>query len=97
MAQGSGLRTAMTGCFLCSFKVLPTVLLPSLLVAQAVLGGAFLGPACEPQVGLSSILFRVDTHQRLAQKASLNLQFYKDFQSQAGLLSALFEPLLVQH
>lgn len=48
-----------------------------------------MGPTCEPHVGLSSVLFRRDMHQRIAQNTPLILQFYKDFQSPAGLLSAL--------
>lgn len=72
-SAGSALRIAIMSCFLCSVEVLPALLSPSLFVAQALLGGAFLGPACEPQVGLSSILLTMDRHQRLTQKAPLIL------------------------
>lgn len=55
-------------------EILSTVYcLPSLFVAQALLGGAFLGPACEPQLVCQSMLFRVDMHQRLIPKAPLIL------------------------
>lgn len=33
-------------------------------MACVMLGGVFLGPACEPLVGLSSMFFRVDMHQQ---------------------------------
>lgn len=36
----------------------------SLSVACVMLGGVFLGPACEPTVGLSIMFFRVDMHQQ---------------------------------
>lgn len=36
----------------------------SLSMACVMLGGVFLGPACEPLVGLSSKFFRVDMHQQ---------------------------------
>lgn len=40
--QGTVLKIAVPGCCLCSLKALPAVLSPSLLVAPALLGGAFL-------------------------------------------------------
>ena len=33
-------------------------------MAYVMLGGVFLGPVCEPPVGLSSIFFRVGMHQQ---------------------------------
>lgn len=71
--QGSALRIVIMGCFLCSVKVLPTLLSPSLFVAQALLreGPSWALPVSHKLV--CQAYFSVDRHQRLTQKAPLIL------------------------